>query len=106
MGFIQKVRDSFSGARKARRDIDLVTMFYEEHNGEPGFDLTFKFLSSLGDDVAIGSQEHLAYRNVVNGWKKRQGAEAKLLRKTVAGIDIIIIPVITTGQINEDGECI
>lgn len=63
------------GQNKAKRDIELCKMFFDEHGNNPPYEIAERFFSSLGDDVDRDSEyEEKAYlkdiRKFQDKWRK------------------------------------
>lgn len=64
------LKDILSATRKARRDIELSTLFFDEHNHQPPHAIAHKFFSeNMSEDVTPA--ERKTYSRIVGAWQYR-----------------------------------
>jgi len=114
MSILSYIKSHRTGKAKARRDMDLADMFFEEHKGEPPHDIAKRFFQSLGEDVDVNdSVERDAYAKGIsayeNEWmeKLRREVEAlqqrqilEMLQEALPGILVAMAPPMTEEQID------
>lgn len=115
MSILSNIQSYLSGKSKARRDIALAEMFFEEHKGDPPREIARKFFTSLGEDVSRTDRIELAtYDRAAHKYEhewlinlqremdaERQQAMAEILQQVVPGILVAMTPSMTEEEINE-----
>jgi hypothetical protein len=108
MKLIDNIKSHFDGKEKALRDINLAKMFWEEHGGKPGNEVSHRFFTSLGDDVDESNKwEVNAYKKDVARYQKEWRAELGFPERPQGAVEVYTLPAplmvaLMTGTLTEE----